>query len=114
MRSRHATENSSEADADRASMRDQDGTLHFTGRLQCDTVPMLWAGLPRPRIQRIDLSEVTALDTAGLALLVEIVATEKRAGGIPQVLHASAGYAALCAAYRIRTDLDMDSHAQTV
>lgn len=105
--------NSSGEPDDRTIMRYQDGTLHVTGRLQCDTVPMLWNELPRSRIQHIDLAAVTALDTAGLAFLVEIVAREKNAGIAPRILHASAGYAALCAAYRIRPDLEMDSHAQT-
>ena len=106
--------NSSREPDDRTSLRYQDGTLHLMGRLQRDTVPMLWNELPHSRVQHIDLSAVTALDTAGLALLVEIVAREKSAGCVPGIVHASAGFGALCAAYRIRSDLDMDSHAQTV
>jgi len=80
--------------------------LHVAGRLQRDAVPALWAALPSATIAQIDLSTVTALDTAGLALLVEIAARSRRAAGTtPRILHAPPGYDSLCAAYRIRPDL---------
>ena len=95
-----------------ASQRMQGDTLHLGGRLQCDAVPALWAALladanMQVKLAQIDLSKVNALDTAGLALLVELAARTQRAGGAaPNILHAPAGYDALCAAYRIRPQLD--------
>lgn len=81
-------------------------TLHVAGPLQRDAVPALWAALPATPIAQIDLSMVTALDTSGLALLVEIATRSRRAAGAtPRILHAPPGYDALCAAYRIRADL---------
>lgn len=90
-----------------ATLRMQADTLHIAGRLQRDAVPGLWAGLPDTGIAQIDLSAVTALDTAGLALLVELATRSRRTtGAAPRILHAPAGYDALCAAYRIRPQLD--------
>jgi phospholipid transport system transporter-binding protein len=90
-----------------ATQHMQGDTLHIAGQLQRDAVPVLWAALPTAAIAQIDLSAVTALDTAGLALLVELAARSQRAGGAaPRILHVPAGYDALCAAYRIRPQLD--------
>lgn len=93
----------------------QGDTLHIAGRLQREAVPTLWGALPDAAIARIDLSAVTALDTAGLALLVEISARSRRAGGrAPRILNTPVGYDALCAAYRIRPELDDALHVPTV
>ena len=98
-----------------ATQRIQGDTLHIGGRLQRDAVPALWAALladatmhANPvQLAQIDLAQVDALDTAGLALLVELAARTRRAhGAAPRILHAPAGYDALCAAYRIRPELD--------
>ena len=95
-----------------ATQRMQGDTLHLGGRLQCNAVPALWAALiadtnTQARLMQIDLAKVDALDTAGLALLVELSARTQRAGGAaPNILHTPAGYDALCAAYRIRPQLD--------
>ena len=95
-----------------ATQRMQGDTLHLGGRLQCDAVPALWAALladenAQAKLAQIDLAQVDALDTAGLALLVELSARTQRAGGAaPNILHPPAGYDALCAAYRIRPQLD--------
>ena len=85
----------------------QGDTLHIVGRLQRDGVPALWNALPSTAVAQIDLSAVTTLDTAGLALLVELAARSQRVNNAtPTILHAPAGYDALCAAYRIRPQLD--------
>ena len=95
-----------------ATQRMQGDTLHIGGRLQREAVPALWTALladanAHARLAQIDLAQVDALDTAGLALLVELAARTQRAGGsAPRILHAPAGYDALCAAYRIRPQLD--------
>lgn len=86
-----------------------DGVLQAGGALERAAVPALWAALPLPATgacTRIDLSRVTAIDTAGLALLAEIATRARRADGTGPTIHgAPAGYDALCAAYRIRPDL---------
>jgi len=98
--------------ASSATLRIDGGTLHIAGRLQRDAVPALWAALPSAanglaNLAQIDLTEVTALDTAGLAFLVEIAIRSRHAGGAaPGILNVPAGYDALCAAYRIRPQLD--------
>ena len=66
-----------------ATQRMQDDTLHLGGRLQCDAVPALWAALiadatVQAKLAQIDLSKVAALDTAGLALLVELSGRAQR------------------------------------
>lgn len=91
-------------------------TLHLSGRLQRDSVTALWAALPRAQgIGAIDLSGVTALDTAGLALLVCVVrrATE-HVTARPVLLHPPSSYASLCAAYRIGSALEIVSHEESV
>ena len=98
---------SSDSTQTAATLGMQGETLHIAGRLQRDAVPALWAVLPTAAVAQIDLSAVTALDTAGLALLVELAARSRRVGGaVPRILHAPPGYDALCAAYRIRPQLD--------
>ena len=91
-------------------------TLHLSGRLQREAVAALWASLPRAQaISAIDLSGVTALDTAGLALLVCVVRRANvRAKAIPVLLHPPSSYASLCAAYRIGSTLEGVSHEQSV
>lgn len=84
-----------------------DTTLRFSGQLQRDIVNALWAALPVDSFAVIDLAQVNALDTAGLSLLVEVAARGRRASGVsPRIINAPAGYDALCAAYRIRPDLE--------
>jgi phospholipid transport system transporter-binding protein len=99
----------------RATLDLRGDTLHIAGRLQRDAVPALWSALPTAPFAQVDLSAVTALDTAGLALLVELAAHSRRAGGpSPRILHAPAGYDSLCAAYRIRPELDDALYAKPV
>lgn len=57
-----------------ASVRRDGETLAFAGVLSAAAVPALWsevAGL-RAGVRGLDLSAVTGLDSAGLALLVEL------------------------------------------
>ena len=82
-------------------------TLFFGGRLERDTVTALWAAVPTGTWAAMDLAQVIALDTAGLALLVEIARSGRRAGGDQhRVVNAPAAFHALCAAYRILPDLE--------
>ena len=64
-----------------ASVQRRDDALAFAGVLSRDAVPGLWPQALRALdgARRLDLSQVTAVDSAGLALLVELAA---RAGGL--------------------------------
>lgn len=90
-----------------ATLELHDATLRFSGRLLRDAVNALWAALPLDGCTVIDLAQVNTLDTAGLSLLVEVAARGRRASGVsPRIINTPAGYDALCAAYRIRPDLE--------
>ena len=80
-------------------------TLQIVGALQRDAVAKLWAALPAAPFQQIDLSAVTALDTAGLAWLMEVSAPDSM-GVARRILNAPAAYHALCAAYRIPAEAE--------
>lgn len=64
-----------------ATLRRDGETLAFAGALARDAVAALWVEALRvlPGTGRFDLSAVTAVDSAGLALLVELAA---RAGSV--------------------------------
>lgn len=57
-----------------APVRRDGDTLVFAGALSVESVPALWSQLAglRAGVRRLDLSGVTRLDSAGLALLVEL------------------------------------------
>ncbi|MFC4729176.1 STAS domain-containing protein [Coralloluteibacterium thermophilus] len=89
-----------------AGARLEGGTLHLAGRLDRHHVPALWPSLPRGGYAAIDLGGVTALDTVGLALVAHLASQAPQDGGAAlPVLGAPAGYAELCAAYRLSPDL---------
>ncbi|MEO5596950.1 MAG: anti-sigma B factor antagonist [Lysobacteraceae bacterium] len=83
--------------------------LVVAGALQREAVAALWSALPTSlgSLRSIDLAAVTALDTAGLAWLVEVVVRARRSGApTPRISNAPAGYASLCMAYRIQPSLE--------
>jgi len=85
----------------------QGSTLGFSGRLDRHAVTALWATLPVAGWTSLDLSKVSGLDTAGLALLIEIAGRMRNAGDdSPRIINPPSGYAALCAAYRISPELE--------
>lgn len=91
--------------ASNASARLDGGTLHLSGVLDRAAVVALWPQLPvRASITRLDLQQVTAVDSAGLALLAEL-----QAGATQPPLGAPAGMAELCAAYRLTPSLDFNA-----
>ena len=63
------------------SVQRRDDVLAFAGALSREAVPALWPQALRALegTRRFDLSQVHAVDSAGLALLVELA---QRAGGI--------------------------------
>jgi phospholipid transport system transporter-binding protein len=80
-----------------------DDTLAFAGTLDRAAVAALWPQLQNQAagVRRFDLAAVTRVDSAGLALLVELAAA---IGGI-QVLGRPAGLDELRAAYRLQDNL---------
>lgn len=72
--------------------------LRFAGALSRDSVPGLWKALPSlDGVRSLDLRAVTALDSAGLALL-SLVAERC---GTPAIDGAPPGLAELRSAYRL-------------
>ena len=81
----------------------RDDALVFTGALDRTAVAALWPQLRGQRngVAQLDLSAVTRVDSAGLAMLAEL------AQGVPAlaVLGQPPGLEALRAAYRLRDNL---------
>jgi phospholipid transport system transporter-binding protein len=80
-----------------------DDTLAFAGTLDRAAVAALWPQLqkPSPGVRRFDLSAVTSVDSAGLAMLAELAAAS---GGV-EVHGRPAGLDELRTAYRLQNDL---------
>jgi phospholipid transport system transporter-binding protein len=87
--------------------RDGDA-LVFTGALDRAAAASLWprASAQLAGVQRIVLTNVTTVDSAGLALLAELAARARAAGAVPRVEGQPAGLADLQAAYRLTPELD--------
>lgn len=90
-----------------ASLRKDGDTLVFTGELDRDAAAALW---PQARAlvagaRRFDLSAVSSVDSAGLALLAELA---EQAPGV-DVRGEPAGLAELRAAYRLDASLGFAS-----
>ena len=87
-----------------ASVRREGEALVFSGALQRAVVATLWpqALSSLAGASRIDLRTVSQVDSAGLALLAELVA---RAGTGIAIDGAPAGLHALCEAYRLDAGL---------
>lgn len=86
-----------------ASVQRRDDALAFAGALSREAVAALWpqALAALPGATRLELSAVTAVDSAGLALLVELA---QRAGGVA-VDGDPPGLDGLRRAYRLSPDL---------
>jgi phospholipid transport system transporter-binding protein len=80
-----------------------DDTLAFAGTLDRAAVVALWLQLSRTMggVRRFDLTAVTSVDSAGLALLAELAAL---AGGV-SVQGQPTGLDELRTAYRLQDDL---------
>lgn len=91
-----------------ASVRRDGDALVFTGALDRAAAAALWSQASAQLVgtQRIVLTNVTTVDSAGLALLAELAA-RLRAGGVsPRFDGQPAGLADLQAAYRLTPELD--------
>jgi phospholipid transport system transporter-binding protein len=83
---------------------DTDGTLILSGQLTLDTVAEQLGSISG-HPDAIDLSAVERIDTAGVALVAELVSRIERARGKrPEVRGNPEGLDALCRAYRIEAD----------
>ena len=85
-----------------ASVRRDGNALAFAGDVVAASVPALWpqAQAGRAGAARLDLSAVTTLDSAGLALLAEL-----GGDGSLAVEGTPPGLAELCRAYRLTPTL---------
>lgn len=95
------------AATDSAVKRDGDA-LVFTGALDRTASGALWptASAQLAGAQRIVLTNVTTVDSAGLALLAELAARLRASGTTPRFEGEPAGLADLQAAYRLTPALD--------
>ena len=86
-----------------ASFARHDDALVFTGDLDRAAVAALWPRLRKERagVARLDLTAVTRVDSAGLAMLAELA--EAQPGST--VVGTPPGLAALQAAYRLQDNL---------
>ena len=91
-----------------AGLRRDGDALVFTGALDRSAAATLWpqASAQLAGVQRIVLTNVTTVDSAGLALLAELAARARAAGAVPRVEGQPAGLADLQAAYRLTPELD--------
>ena len=90
-----------------ATFQREDDALVFGGALDRAAALALWAPASRALAgaQRIVLTAVTTVDSAGLALLAELAAGLRRQGQTPQIVGEPAGLAELRAAYRLDSTL---------
>ena len=89
------------------SLRREGAVLHLAGTLDRAAVSAAWpAVLPLlDGTQVLDLSAVTRLDSAGLALLAEVAARLSARGVAVRIDGSPEGLAELCAAYRLDAGL---------
>lgn len=94
--------------ATEATVRCDGDALAFAGALDRAAAARLWpsASQSLAGVQRIVLTEVTTVDSAGLALLAELAARLRAAGVVPRIEGEPAGLAELRTAYRLTHGLD--------
>lgn len=94
------------APSDAGVVRDGDALI-FSGVLDRAAATTLWPRLAAATgVQRIVLTKVTTVDSAGLALLAELAARLRAGGSTVRFEGQPAGFADLCAAYRLTPELD--------
>jgi phospholipid transport system transporter-binding protein len=96
-----------EGDALPAVRRDGDALI-FAGALDRAAAAALWPSASKmlAGAQRIVLTKVTSVDSAGLALLAELAARLRAAGAVPHLEGEPAGLSELRTAYRLTSGLD--------
>lgn len=100
--------NSESSSAGPTSLARNGDALRFTGALLRDAVPALWRqALPLvDGVNRFDLTAISRVDSAGVALLAELAA---RSGNAPAIEGSPLGLAELRAAYRLLPGLGFAS-----
>jgi phospholipid transport system transporter-binding protein len=103
------------AAATEAAIRRDGDALVFSGAIDRAAAAALWALASRSLagVQRIVLTNVTTVDSAGLALLAELAARLRAAGTTPRIEGEPAGLAELRAAYRLTPGLDFPGATPT-
>lgn len=101
--------------ATEATVRRDGDALAFAGALDRAAAATLWSGASQSLagVQRIVLTEVTTVDSAGLALLAELAARLRTAGTTPRIDGEPAGLSELRAAYRLTPGLDFPGATTT-
>ncbi len=103
-----ATEAAPRSEGGAAAFRKDGDALVFSGALDRAAAAGLW--LPASKalagVQRIVLTKVTTVDSAGLALLAELAARLRAAGSTPRIEGEPAGLTELRTAYRLAPGLD--------
>ncbi|MGE8209456.1 MAG: STAS domain-containing protein [Stenotrophomonas rhizophila] len=90
-----------------ASVQRTGTALVFSGVLDRAAATALWPSLSSPEgVRQLDLTAVTRVDSAGLALLAELAARVRAAGGTAEIIGSPTGYNELSAAYRLAPTLD--------
>ncbi len=91
-----------------ASVKRDGDALVFAGALDRTAAAALWpqASAQLAGAQRVVLTNVTAVDSAGLALLAELAARLRASGTVPRFEGQPAGLAELQVAYRLTPELD--------
>lgn len=102
------------AATDATANRDGDA-LVFAGALDRAAAAALWptASKMLAGAQRIVLTKVTSVDSAGLALLAELAARLRAAGAAPHIEGEPAGLSELRSAYRLTSGLDFPGTTPT-
>jgi phospholipid transport system transporter-binding protein len=95
------------AATDATANRDGDAIV-LAGALDRAAAAALWptASKMLAGAQRIVLTKVTSVDSAGLALLAELAARMRAAGAAPRIEGEPAGLSELRTAYRLTSGLD--------
>lgn len=101
--------------ATEATVRRDDDALVFSGSLDRNAAAALWATASDSLVgvQRIVLTNVTTVDSAGLALLSELAARLRATGSMPRIEGEPAGLSELRAAYRLTPGLDFPGATST-
>ncbi len=101
--------------ATEAAVRRDGDALVFGGAIDRSAAAALWPAANRllPGTQRLDLTEVTSVDSAGLALLSELAERLRLVGTTPEIVGQPMGLLELTAAYRLTPGLDFPGATAT-
>ena len=98
-----------------ADVRRDGDALVFGGAIDRSAAASLWPASNRllEGTQRFVLTEVTSVDSAGLALLAELAARLRLVGTTPEIVGEPAGLRELSTAYRLTAGMDFPGTSPT-